>query len=153
MHTALYEKKERVAQVTIWCKIYTNNFSEKMIHVMATGDEIYDFLMYDCGCCHDEKGALMPGDCNLWYLGMNEKFGEISYGERTWKWSFGESSFDRVELFVIAMYRDGFITRTQRDALMEKIEEGRVIGDMYRIREYLPAQPREPSKETDTRQA
>ncbi|MDI6615855.1 MAG: hypothetical protein QME27_04015 [Syntrophaceae bacterium] len=140
MSTALKRKtQERAAPVTIWCKVYTNNFSEKMIHVMATGDEIYNFLMSDCGCCHDENGNPIPGDCNLWYLGMNEKFGELSYRERTWRWSSGESSFDNVELFVIAMYRDGFITKDQINALMEKIDEGRHIGVIYRIGNYLLA--------------
>ena len=35
--------------VSIYCKIYTDNFSEEMVNRMATGNEIYEFLMKDAG--------------------------------------------------------------------------------------------------------
>jgi hypothetical protein len=63
--------------VSIYCKIYTDNFSEEMVNRLATGTEIYEFLMKDAGQCFDESGNLIPGDCNLWYLGCNEKFGHL----------------------------------------------------------------------------
>ena len=60
---------------SVYCKIYTDNFSEEMVDQMAASNEIYEFLMKDAGQCFDESGDLIPGDCNIWYLGCNEKFG------------------------------------------------------------------------------
>jgi len=120
------------AFVSLYAKIYTNNFSEEMIDRYATGKEIYNFLLKDAKCC-----LPLRGDCNLWYLGCCEKFGSIIYRNRVWNWSFGESSFDNVEEFVNAVYQDGLFTEKQYQRLLKKIEEGREIGDMYLIGEYL----------------
>ena len=125
------------APVSIWCKIYTNNFSEEMTNKAATGQEIYDFLMKDSGNCFDDDGNKIKGDINLWYLGCNEKFGEMRYGRKVWRWGMGESSFLNVMLFCSWLYMDGFFTQNQYEALIAKIEEGHAIGDMYRIRDYL----------------
>ena len=35
------------AYVSIYCKIYTENFSQEMIDRYATGKEIYNFLLKD----------------------------------------------------------------------------------------------------------
>ena len=123
--------------VSIYCKIYTDSFSNEMFNRMATGQEIYDFLMKDAQHCYDNDGNLIPGDCNLWYLGCNEKFGELRYGVKVLSWNFGESSFDRVEQFVSMIYRDGHFTEQQFQMLMGKINEGRLIDNMYDIRDYL----------------
>ena len=40
--------------VSIYCKIYTDCFSLDMFNRMATGQEIYEFLMRDAGLCEDE---------------------------------------------------------------------------------------------------
>ena len=129
--------RERKAKITIWCKIYTNNFSEEMVNKTATGQEIYDFLMQDAGCCYDDNNNVIPGDCNLWYLGCNEKFGELKYKDNSWTWGFGKSSFLHVMMFVSAIYVDGLFTCEQYETLISKIEEGQRIGDMYRINDYL----------------
>jgi hypothetical protein len=129
--------KDRKVSVSIYCKIYTDNFSNEMLNRKATGTEIFEFLMKDAQCCFDDNGQLIPGDCNLWYLGCNEKFGHMRYGDVALKWSFGESSFDRVEEFVSMIYRDGFFTAKQYQTLMGKIREGRLIDNMYDIRNYL----------------
>ncbi len=123
--------------VNIYCKIYTDNFSEGMANQMATGDEIYDFLMKDAGQCFDESDNVIPGDCNIWYLGCNEKFGHLQLDSTVWAWSFGESSFDIVETFIAALSHRDIITDYQFQALFDKIDEGRSIDDMYDIREYL----------------
>lgn len=120
------------AYVSLYAKIYTENFPDEMIGVEATGEEIYRFLLRDAKCC-----LPLRGDINLWYLGCNEKFGSIVYRNRFWKWSFGEASFDYVEQFVNAVYQDGLFTERQYRRLMKKIEEGREIGDMYKIADYL----------------
>lgn len=126
------------AFVSIYCKIYTDNFSDEMINREATGKEIYNFLMKDAGLCgFDENSDLLPGDANIWYVGSCEKFGSLVYKDRIWNWGFGESSFDIVEAFVQAVYEDGLFTIDQYKNLMEKIREGRMIGDMYAIRDYL----------------
>lgn len=134
------KKEPKRATVSIWCKIYTNNFSEEMDNKTATGQEIFDFLMKDSGNCFDDHERLIPGDCNLWYLGCNEKFGELRYNNKVWRWGFGESSFYNVEMFVTWIYMDGMFTQKQYQTLIEKIEEGKRIGDMYRIKDYLLCQ-------------
>jgi len=63
--------------VSIYCKIYTDTFSNEMLDRKATGKEIFEFLMKDAQHCFDDNGQLISGDCNLWYLGCNEKFGEL----------------------------------------------------------------------------
>lgn len=129
------------AFVSIFVKIYTNNFSEEMIDRYATGEEIYQFLLKDAKCC-----LPLRGDCNLWYLGCSEKFGSIIYRNRVWNWSFGEASFDNVEQFVNVVYSDGLFTEKQYQRLLKKIEEGRTIGDMYKIADYLSCRNKPKSK-------
>jgi len=123
---------DKRAYVSIYCKIYTNNFSDEMIDRYATGKEIYNFLLKDAQCCLPIKG-----DCNLWYLGSNEKFGDIIYNDRVWHWGWGESSFDTVQEFIEAIYKDGLFTKGQYLKLLAKIAEGRLIEDMYQIGDYL----------------
>ena len=118
--------------VSLYAKIYTENFSDEMINRYATGEEIYQFLLKDAKCF-----LPLRGDCHLYYLGCNEKFGSIIYRNRVWNWSFGEASFDNVEQFVNAVYQDGLFTEKQYQRLLKKIEEGRAIGDMYKIADYL----------------
>jgi hypothetical protein len=129
--------KPKKAFVSIYCKIYAENFSNEMIGRYATGKEIYNFLMKDAGLCFDDNDNLMPGDLNIWYLGSCEKFGSLVYNYKIWNWGFGESSFDIVEAFVKAVYEDGLFTKDQYRNLNEKIKEGRKIGNMYAIRDYL----------------
>jgi len=108
-----------------------------MINRMATGQEIYEFLLKEGGQCFDESGNRIPGDCNLWYLGCCEKFGHLQLEDKVWKWSFGESSFDTVQDFVSALYQKKLISGVQFHALMAKIDEVRRIDNMYHIRDYL----------------
>ena len=123
--------------VNIYCKIYTDNFSEEMVNRLATGTEIYEFLMKDAGQCFDESDNPIPGDCNLWYLGCNEKFGHLQLESKLWSWGFGESAFDIVAAFVSVFYQRKLISGYQFHALMGKIDEGRQIDNMYHIRDYL----------------
>ncbi|MCG6536259.1 MAG: hypothetical protein L7F78_16545 [Syntrophales bacterium LBB04] len=125
-------RSNRKTYVNIYCKIYAENFSNEMIDRYATGKEIYNFLMKDAGLCLPQHG-----DCNLWYLGSNEKFGNIIYKDKSWNWSFGEASFDIVKEFVRAVYDDGLFTEEQYRKLSDKIKEGRKLKDMYFIGEYL----------------
>lgn len=123
--------------VSIYCKIYAENFSEEMIDRYATGNEIYKFLMKDAGQCFDESGNPIPRDYNIWYLGCNEKFGHLQLNDKIWKWGLGESSFDNVEEFVSTLYEKDLITNNQFNTLIGEIEEGRQIDNMYHIRGYL----------------
>jgi len=128
--------------VSIYCKIYANSFSEQMINVYATGDEIFRFLMKSAGCCFDPDCFPLPGDVNLWYLGCCEKFGHLIVGDESWQWGMGESSFDTVEAFVRRLHELGLTTPDQHQALMEKIQEGRQFDCMFQIWRYLDAKER-----------
>ena len=130
-------KNNKKVYVNIYCKIYTDTFSDEMLNRKVTGQEIYEFLMKDSQHCLDDNGQIIPGDCNLWYLGCNEKFGELVLEDKIWKWSFGESSFDNVQAFVSKLYEKDLISKQQYRALMDKISEGRLIDNMYDIRDYL----------------
>ena len=125
-------RAKRKAYVSIYCKIYAENFSNEMLDREATGKEIYNFLMKDAGLC-----LPLTGDCNLWYLGSCEKFGNIIYKDKTWHWSFGEASFDIVKEFVRTVYDDGLFTEEQYRNLLAKIKEGQNFDDMYFIGDYL----------------
>jgi hypothetical protein len=136
----IMEESKRVF-VSIYCKIFTDCFSQEMIDRMATGDEIYEFLMKDAGLSEDEENSYqkIPGDCNLWYLGCNEKFGFLKYQNICLDWGFGESSFNRVEAYLTFLYLDKVFTKEQFDNLMARIQEGRQIDCMYDIKNYLIA--------------
>ena len=123
--------------VSIYCKIYTDNFSEEMVNRQATGKEIYEFLMRDARQCFDENEQLIPGDCNLWYLGCNEKFGHLALEYELWSWNIGESSFDNVQAFVTMLYEKKLVSIQQYQSLMDKIAEGRLIDNLYDIKDYL----------------
>ena len=123
--------------VSIYCKIYTDNFSEEMVNRKSTGQEIYEFMMRDARQCFDHSGNNIPGDCNLWYLGCNEKFGHLALEQNLWSWSFGESSFDKVQAFVSMLFKKGLVSMQQYQTLMDKIAEGRLINNMYDIKDYL----------------
>lgn len=145
--------KEKRAFVSIYCKIYTENFSDELICHRPTGTEIYDFLMKDAGQYFDENSKPLPGDANIWYLGTNEKFGNLIYKEKRWNWGFGESSFDIVEAFVQAIYDDGLFTEEQYQNLMAKIEEGHQIKDMYAIGNHLYRMKNEQNRKENTNHA
>ncbi len=130
--------KSKKVYIEIYCKIYTDNF-EGVIGEF-TGNEIFDFLTSSCGCSFDpSSGSIIVGDLNLWYLGCNEKFGLMKVEETEYSWSFGESSFDRVQFFIDDLNGRGLFTEDHYRILCDKIQEGRQIDDMYEIGNYLSA--------------
>lgn len=143
---------EKKVFVSIYCKIFNDSFSDEMVNRIATGKEIHEFLMKDAGLSVDENGELIPGDCNLWYLGCNEKFGCLRYKDHIFSWDFGDSSFDRVESFIFLLYVEKVFTEGQFQTLMTKIQEGRTIDNIYDILKYLKAK-REGKSWTKTKEA
>ena len=123
--------------VSIFCEISTDRFSDEMVGKMATGAEIYDFLMRDAGQCHDNKRKSIAGDSNIWYLGCNENCGCLVYENNVSSWGAGEASFKRVRIFIDRMYEDGLFTEEQYYNLIKTIKEGRRIGHMKNIKNYL----------------
>ena len=130
-------KEDKKVFVSIYCKIFTDNFSEEMVNRKATGQEIYEFLMRDARQCVDSNGELIPGDCHLWYLGCNEKFGHLALGYDLWSWNIGESSFDNVQAFVSMLFKKRLVSMQQNQTLTDKIAEGRRVDNMYDIKDYL----------------
>ena len=125
--------------VSIYCKLPDDAFSHEMVNRMATGEEIYDFLMKDAGLAHDENGEIIPGDCNLWYLGCNEQYGCLQYKDYISSWEVGDSSFDRVGAFVSIIFLDDVFTDDQYRDLLTKCNEGRRIDNFRDISRYLKA--------------
>jgi hypothetical protein len=130
-------KNNKKVYVSIYCKIFTDSFSTEMVNQEASGQAIYDFLMRDARQCFEENGQLVPGDCNLWYLGCNEKSGHLALEYDLWSWNIGESSFDKVQAFVSMLYEKKVVSKQQYRALMDKIDEGRLIDNMYDIKDYI----------------
>ena len=127
----------KAVYVSMYCKIYTDNFSENMVNRKATGQGIYEFMMRDARQCFDHSGNNIPGDCNLWYLGCNEKFGHLALEYDLWSWNIGESSFDKVQAFVSMLFKKRLVSMQRYKTLMDKIAEGRLIDNMYHIMDYL----------------
>jgi len=124
--------------VYIFCKHSAGSFSRDLTNILATGDQIFQFLMKDAQLCIDESNKeILPGDCNLWYLGLSDNWGQIRYSQKSWRWSSGKSSFDIVEDFVSNLYGDNLITKQQFEQLTDKINEGRFIGNTTDIKNYL----------------
>ena len=128
--------KEKVF-VSFFCELAPGRFSDEMVGKMATGAEIYAFLMKDAGQCHDNTGNIIPGDSAIWYLGCNEKCGCLVYENNVSSWGVNESSFKRVRLFIDMMHEDGLFTDEQYYNLIKKIKEGSHIGKMKNIKTYL----------------
>lgn len=143
---------EKKVFVNIYAKIFNDSFPDEMLNRMATGKEIFDFLMTDAGLSVDKDGELIPGDCNLWYLGCNEQFGCLRYKDHIFSWDFGDSSFNRVEYFVFLLFVDKVFTEEQFKTLMMKIQEGRTIDNIYDISRYLKTK-REGKSWTKTKEA
>ena len=128
---------DRKVFTSIYAKIYLDTFDEKMSDRLTTGTGIYDFLMEDANLCVGEDGQIIPGDCNLWYLGCNEKFGFMVLEDAIWTWDPGESSFDIPLAYVIELKTLGIITNEQFQILIDKIAEGQSVDNMYDIADYL----------------
>jgi hypothetical protein len=136
--------QEPKVTVSIYCKIFTDSYP--VLEGEVTGDQIVNHLLSDCGCVWEgddsaEGAHRVPGDPCIWYLGTNEKRGEIylRIGERRWEWlwGFGGANFKRVTKFVDILRSHQIITRSQYIQLKEAIEVGKTIGDMYEIGKYL----------------
>ena len=125
--------------VSVYCKLPDDSFSHEMVNQMAQGKEIYDFLMKDAGLSFDEKGELIPGDSNIWYLGCNDQFGGLQYKDLILSWEIGDSTFARVEAFVSRIYLDQVFDDDQYRDLMNKCYEGRQIDYFRDIPAYFRA--------------
>jgi len=124
--------------VHFYAKIYCESFPEyPWGNNLASGKEVFDFLTSDANQQYDENENLIPGDKVIWYLGCNEKFGTIKYKDKEWSWEFGESTFSNVVGVIEYMYQDDFFNASQYKKLMELIEEGKLIDNMYEIGNYL----------------
>jgi hypothetical protein len=135
---------EMKVTVSIYCKIFTDSYP--VLEGEVTGDQIVNHLLSDCGCVWEEddspEGAhQIPGDPCIWYLGTNEKRGEISLtiGETLslWEWRSGGADFRNVIEFIETLRMHEVITPAQSKQLEEAIKVGKTIGDMYEIGNYL----------------
>ena len=112
------------AFVRIYAKIFTDNFPDEGFTdgKLATGEEIYDFLTKSLGFAIDpETEEPIPGDYAIWYLGCNEKFGELHVNEVVCAWTFGESSWTRVVIFLNTLYQKSILTIPQYVSLIAKV--------------------------------
>ena len=135
---------EMKVTVSIYCKIFTDSYP--VLEGEVTGDQIVNHLLSDCGCAWEEDDSpggahQILGDPCIWYLGTNEKRGEISLtiGEKRWdwEWGYGGADFKKVTEFIDVLRRHKVITPAQHKQLSDTIEVGKTIGDMYEIGNYL----------------
>ena len=136
--------QEEKVEVSIYCKIFADTYP--VLEGEVTGDQIVNHLLTDCGGVWEEddsaEGAhLIPGDPCIWYLGTNEKRGDISLtigkNRWDWKWGYGGANFKRITKFVNILRTHQVINRSQYLQLKEAIRVGETIGDMYEIGNYL----------------
>jgi hypothetical protein len=125
--------RSRTCFVSIYAKIFTDSFSTDMVDRIATGEEVFAFLVRDSGNAFNSAGVRIPGDPQIWYLGCCEKQGHLVYNDHSIVWGMGESSFDHVEEFVRLLFEDGHFNSKQFRILMEILEEGRKIDCLYDI--------------------
>ena len=57
--------KDKMVFVSMYCKIYNDSFNNRMENRLATGQEIYDFLIEDACHCFTEDGQIISGDHHL----------------------------------------------------------------------------------------
>ena len=146
--------------VRIYCKIFCDQFPDEDFTrgKEATGNEIYEFLVRELGYANDpDTDDTIPGDHAIWYLGSNEKFGILQVGELVSEWSFGESCWDRVFVFLHLLHTKGIFTEAQFSHLIDLTAEGsEAFDDMYQIPAYLKAKhsgQKWIKKQTDTKEA
>ena len=125
--------------VSIYCKLPDDCFSSGMVNKMATGNEIYNFLMKDAGLIFDENRNVIPGDCTLWYLICSRQYGSLRYKDFMLSWEAGDSSVEIVEDFISGIHLDGLFTDDQYRELLAKCNEGRKFESIYDIPLYLQA--------------
>ena len=79
-----------------YCRIFSDEFDKRFTNVHEVeGDEIVNFLLSECGVLHDKKGNKIPGDLNLWYLGISNR-GFIQVNDWLRQWDNWESSWEYV---------------------------------------------------------
>lgn len=126
-------KEEKKYKVSIYCKIYTENYP--FLDGEFTGDEIFNHLISNCNCIPES------GDKNIWYLCINEKHGHLFIETNNfpyeWVWGFGDSSYKYVKQFIDRLFLEKIISKNQYDILFKEIKIARNIGDMYEIGNYL----------------
>ena len=121
--------------IKIGCESFPNNpwYDEKDEALYpVSGKEIYDFLMSDCESTYpceedlpkdiDPSEHRLEGDKIIWYLGCNEKHGNIELGKKEWKWGWGESSFDTIKDFVDELLTQEMINHDQYNKLIKEIK-------------------------------
>ena len=131
------------AFVRIYAKIFTDKFPDEGFTEgkLATGQEIANFLTKSLGFAIDsETEEPIPGDYAIWYLGTNEKFGELQVNEVVFKWNFGESNWDIILSFLRILNEKNILSVEQYVDLIAKVDEGmKAFDDMYEIPAYLKA--------------
>jgi len=128
----------KTADVIMHCKIYTESFPDFDYEKGATGEQIMEFLLDDCGCTYGSAGQHIEGDLNLWYLATNEKHGVLSINGSEESWGWGGSCWERVEEFVRQLKALEVFSKDQYNLVMEKIKEGKDnFNFMYDIANYL----------------
>lgn len=127
----------------IYCKIYTDCY-DYLFGDNKSSDDLYNHLASDANMAMDNSGNPILGDKNIWYLGCNEKFGNIVIklddgSEFDVSWGYGESSFQNVRDMLTFCNTHGIFTKEQSSHLLSLIEEGEKINGMYEISNYLVA--------------
>ena len=130
-------------KVDIYCKIYTDTYPT--LEGRVTSKELYEHLISNGGACFDLFGNYIDdGNYCIWYLGTNEKFGNIAItmddNVTTFirDWDFGESSWKNVTDMLEFCKKHKIFSQEQQKHLEEIVKEGSDNFDsMYDISYYL----------------
>jgi hypothetical protein len=123
--------------VSIRCKVHDNSISNEMRNRVVTGDEVFDFLRKDAQLCLDDNGELLPGDCNIYYMGFIESSGQLCFSQNHWYYKSGECSFNIIEEFISKLYEEDILNSRQYYTLLDKVIESRRIETVTELKNYL----------------
>lgn len=124
--------------VNVYTDIFNGSFPTRMTNRLATGDELYAFLVSDaCLCWSEELGRFLRGDAVLWHLGLSPGYGCLICDSHHFVWAAGQASFDLIRQFVDALHADHVFNPSQHQKLNHMIRQARGFGSLADLRSHL----------------
>lgn len=145
----LLDERKTKNMKKFYCELYVKIYCDGYPSLEGdfTGDEIFEYLTSDMCAAHEPfNGNMIEGDHRIWYYGCNEKLGvmiiEANGNKFERVWGMVESSFNTVRDFISFCKHNEVFTEEQVKKLLELVEEGEKVDNMYKLGEYLDCKNR-----------